>query len=269
MQWPAQMQSRAFRNHHSGGRRNSRGQSRKEMAMRLRFQPRYQRLKMKHRRNYSSSRTSNTWTGSSGVIPTLDNPTNRSLSLSARHMANRTVIGTWPFCRKTLTLPCIFWGCGNRIAMALLLTTYEEAILSKLLRVPWSIGNAKRVSQRGVGQPKQLRSEDQFTQENASAPRCDHSIRAMEGGITHGSRPRTDTRDRGDLGERLCLDHKQCYDTRHDEPGIARAPRTRGPWRLSWWQLSHARGDASAVRSGPAAAPSPIEVKPRLEQWSI
>ena len=44
----------------------------------------------------SSSRTSNTWTGSSRIIPTLDNPTNRSLSLSARHMANRTVIGTWP-----------------------------------------------------------------------------------------------------------------------------------------------------------------------------
>ena len=29
-------------------------------------------------------------------------------------------------------------------------------------------------------------------------------------------------------------DHKNGYDTRHDEPGIARAPRTRGPWRLSW-----------------------------------
>ena len=85
------------------------------------------------------------------------------------------------------------------MAMALLLTTDEEAILSKLLRVRRSVGNAKRVSQRCVGQPKQLRSEDQFTQENASAPRCDHSIRAMEGGITHGSRPRTDTRDRGDL----------------------------------------------------------------------
>ena len=46
----------------------------------------------------------------------------------------------------------------------------EEAIFSKLLRVRRSIGNAKRVSQRYVWQPKQLRSEDQFTRENASAP---------------------------------------------------------------------------------------------------
>ncbi len=92
----------------------------------------------------------------------------------------------------------------------------------------------------------------------------------MEGGVTHGSRPRTDNRDRGDLlANVFASDHKHCYYTRHDEPGIARALRTRGPWRLSWWQLSHARGDASAVRSSPAAAPSPIEVKPRLEQRSI
>ena len=53
---------------------------------------------------------------------------------------------------------------------ALFLTTDEEAILSKLLRVRRSIGNAKRVSQRCVGQPEQLRSEDKITRENASAP---------------------------------------------------------------------------------------------------
>ena len=56
------------------------------------------------------------------------------------------------------------------MTIALLLTTDEEAILSKLLRVRRSIGNAKRVGQRCVGQPEQLRSEDQISRENASAP---------------------------------------------------------------------------------------------------
>ena len=53
----------------------------------------------------------------------------------------------------------------------LLLTTDEEDKLSKLLLIRRSIGNAKRVGQRCVGQPEQLRSEDQITRENASAPR--------------------------------------------------------------------------------------------------
>ena len=34
---------------------------------------------------------------------------------------------------------------------------------------------------------------------------------------------------------------------------LARAPRTRGRWRLPRWQLAVSRGDASVVRPGPAA----------------
>ena len=61
--------------------------------------------------------------------------------------------------------------------------------------------------------------------------------------------------DRGDLLAKVFpSDHKHCYDTRHDEPCIARAPRTRGQWWLSWWQLSRARGDASAARPGAAGS---------------
>ena len=60
--------------------------------------------------------------------------------------------------------------CGNRTAMALLLTTDEQAKFPKLLLVRRSIGNANRVGQRCVGQPEELRSEDQMTRENASAP---------------------------------------------------------------------------------------------------
>ena len=79
----------------------------------------------------------------------------------------------------------------------------------------------------------------------------------MEGGVTHGSRPRTDNRDRGDLlANVFASDHKHCYDTRHDEPDIARTPQTRGRWRLSWWQLFRARGNASVVRPGPAGSTS-------------
>ena len=44
--------------------------------------------------------------------------------------------------------------CGNRMAMALLLTTDEEAILSKLLLVRRSIGNAKRVAKDVSGNLK-------------------------------------------------------------------------------------------------------------------
>ena len=51
-------------------------------------------------------------------------------------------------------------------------------------------------------------------------------------------------------------DHKHCYDTRHDEPGIARATQIRGRWRLSRWQLSRVCGDTSAFRSGPVGSTS-------------
>ena len=80
------------------------------------------------------------------------------------------------------TLPCTFWGNGNRTAMALLLANDEEAIFSKMLVVRWSIGNAKRVGQQCVGQPEELRSENQITRGNPIAPWCEHRIRAKEGG---------------------------------------------------------------------------------------
>ena len=82
----------------------------------------------------SSSRTSNTWTGCSRVIPDARQP-DESRSLSAGHMAKRIEIGnsvhdakkdrllsavrmaTAAFFGKTLTLPCTFWGCGNRMTM--------------------------------------------------------------------------------------------------------------------------------------------------------
>ena len=64
-------------------------------------------------------------------------------------------------------------------------------------------------------------------------------------GSTPWSRPRTGIRDRSDLLEKVfASDNKHHHATRHDEPGIARAPRTRGRWRLPWWQLPRARGDA-------------------------
>ena len=71
------------------------------------------------------------------------------------------------------------------MVMTLLLTTDEETIFSKLLLVPRSMDNEKRVDQRCVGQPEQRRSEDQITRENAIAPWYDHRILAMEGGATH------------------------------------------------------------------------------------
>ena len=76
------------------------------------------------------------------------------------------------------------------------------------------------------------------------------------------SRPRTGNRDRSDLLEKgFASDNKHYHDTRHDEPGIARAPRTRGRWRLPWWQLPRARGDARAVRPGrPAESTSKFEL---------
>ena len=109
------------------------------------------------------------------------------------------------------------------MAMAMILTTDEEAILSKVLRVRRFIGNAKRVGQRCVGQPEQLRSEDQITRENASAPFI-YLMRSSPSGdwrrATYWWRPRKDNRDRGDLLTKIfASDHKHCYDTRHDEPG--------------------------------------------------
>ena len=99
----------------------------------------------------------------------------------------------------------------ERTAMALLLTNNEEAKLSKLLVVLRSVGKAKRVGQRCVGQPEELRSEDQITRETPSAPLCEYRIRAMEGGMT---------------------------DTRmHDELSIAQTPRTCGRWRLPHYAL--------------------------------
>ena len=47
--------------------------------------------------------------------------------------------------------------------MALLIANDEEALLSKLLVFRLSISNAKRVGQRCVEQPEELRSEDQIT----------------------------------------------------------------------------------------------------------
>ena len=129
----------------------------------------------------SSSRTSNTWTGCSRVIPDARQP-DESRSLSAGHMAKRTEIGnsvhdakkdrllsavrmaTAAFLRKNTNSTMHILGLWKSN------DNEEEAIFSKLLRVRRSIGNAKSVSQRCVWQPKQLRSEDQFTRENASAP---------------------------------------------------------------------------------------------------
>ena len=116
------------------------------------------------------------------------------------------------------TLPCTFWGWGNRTA-ALLLTTDEQSILSKLLVVRQSIGNAKRVGQRCVGQPEELRSEDQITREKASEPWCDHHVLAMEGGgnalIASVNRH---SRQRRPSGESLLrtINIVRASDTRHD-----------------------------------------------------
>ena len=74
-----------------------------------------------------------------------------------------------------------------------------------------AIGNAKRVGHRCVGQPEELRSDDHITWESPSAPWCEHRFRAMEGGATHWSRPRTGNRYRGDLlSEWFPADHKHC-----------------------------------------------------------
>ena len=95
----------------------------------------------------------------------------------------------------------------------------------KAVVVRWAIGNANRTLMRA-------------------------SIRAIEGGATHCSRSRTGNSDRGDLLKKVFVsDNKHYHDTRHDEPGIARAPRTRGRWRLPRWQLHRARCVASAAHT--------------------
>ena len=209
---------------------------------------RYQRLKTEQRRNQRLKKssggtnkggTSTTWTGSSGVRPDARQPYG-SRSLSTEQIANQTENGNYSSRsmppKRTVcyqqrewqqthflwkTLPCTVWGNGNRTAMALLLANDEEAILSKLLVVRWSIGNAERVGQPYVGQHEELRNEDQTTRVNPIAPWCEHHIRAMEGGSTHWSCPWTGNRDRSDLLEKVfASDNKHFHDTRHDEPGI-------------------------------------------------
>ena len=88
MQWPARIQSRAFCNHHSrvtGEDETPEGNPGKKWRCGWGFTPGTSAWR---RSSYltSSSRTSYTWTGSWRVIPTLDNPTNRSLFQ----------LGTWP-----------------------------------------------------------------------------------------------------------------------------------------------------------------------------
>ena len=125
---------------------------------------------------------------------TLDNPTNRALfQLGTLPTELRTTIIHHGPCRRKVpfaissengnrkTLPCTFWGNVNRTATALLLASDEEDTLSKMLVVRWSIGNAKRVGQQCIGQPEELRSENQITRENPIAPWCEHRIRAMGG----------------------------------------------------------------------------------------
>ena len=100
---------------------------------------------------------------------TLDNPTDRALFQLGTLIVNRTENGNYSsrsmppkrissdngniFLRKK-TLPCTFWGNGNRTAMTLLLANDEEALLSKMLVVRLSIGNAKRVVNGVSGNPK-------------------------------------------------------------------------------------------------------------------
>ena len=55
---------------------------------------------------------------------------------------------------------------------------------------------------------------------------CEHRIRAMEGWLTHWSRPRTGNRDRSDLLEEVFApDNTHYHDTRYDEPGIGTTRR--------------------------------------------
>ena len=60
------------------------------------------------------------------------------------------------------TIPYVgptFWDYGNRTTMPLLLSNNEEATLAKLLVVGLSIGSAKRVGERCIGQPEDLRND--------------------------------------------------------------------------------------------------------------
>ncbi len=104
-------------------------------------------LKFRNHHTERWRRNSNTWTGSSRDRPDARQP-DGSRSLSAGHMTKRPEIGNsswrsmppkrtdcyqqreWQqahFLRKTI--PCTFWGCENRMSIALLLTTDKEAIV--------------------------------------------------------------------------------------------------------------------------------------------
>ena len=98
----------------------------------------------------------------------------------------------------------------NRMAMTLLLTTDEEAKFSTLLLVRRSIGKSKRVGQRYIGRPEELRSENQIHKETQAH---------LDAIIAFG---------RWKAGQ--CMDHVHEYllrtiniVIRHDETGIARA----------------------------------------------
>ena len=73
----------------------------------------------------------------------------------------------------------------ERTTMALLVANNEEAKLSKLLHGCSAIHWQGKKGQRCVGQPEELRSEDQITRETPSGPLCQYRIRAMECGMTH------------------------------------------------------------------------------------
>ena len=149
MRWPAEI----FRNHHSG-RLSKLPKAIQEIsiAMRLTLHPRYQRLKTKQRWIWQR-RISTTWTVRSLELYaylTLDNPTDRGLfQLSTCPSELRSAILHHGPCRSNepftinsengnrcifsgKKLPCTFWGCENRMAMALLLTTDGEAIIVKV-----------------------------------------------------------------------------------------------------------------------------------------
>ena len=81
----------------------------------------------------------------------------------------------------------------------------KKPLLSTLLLVRRSIGNAKRVGQRCVGQPEELRSVDQITRENAIATEATFWRKCF------------------------ASDHKHCYDTRPVRSGPAGSTSNAGP----------------------------------------
>ena len=118
------------------------------------------------------------------------------------------------------------------------------------------------MGQRCVWQPEELRSEDQSTRENVSAPGCKHCIRVMEGGVTHSSRPRTDSRDRSDLLRKSLVRTinivTSCHhDTSRGGPGIEQAPRTPGRWHATVMVVSFSRSwRCKRCSTGPAGSTS-------------